>query len=191
MSSAAGPMVPVCTGSWLQRPVAPSLSSNAVSVLPLICTAAFSVGVADARLASAALGTRGRVTWSVRRIKAPAYSPVGAGRRLEGLHALRGVLLHHLEKIAGPGLAFGIQTVYQPQLFLFELLDRNVLGVIVDLRLLGGLDDFQPVGLGERIFRGFHVAHRLDGRHEHPVIQRRAALARAARSAEHERLGAA
>src|SRR4029077_7288287 len=122
MSSAAGPMVPVRTGSWLLRPVAPSLSSNAVSVLPLISTAAFSVGVADARLASAALGTRGEL-----------HGPCAESRR--GLLAGRGggVLLHHLEKIAGPGLTLGIQTVQQPQLFLLELLDRHVLGVVLDL----------------------------------------------------------
>src|SRR3984893_4941916 len=180
MSSAAGPMVPVRTGSWLLRPLASSLSSNAVSVLPVISAAAFGVwALPRARLASAAPRTRQSYM-----VRAPnqgaAYSPVGAGRACwERTPGVR-VLLHHFDHIAGLGLTLGVQTVQQPQLFLLELLDRHVLGVVVDLRLLGGLDDFQPVGLGERIFRGPHVAHRLDARHEHPVVQRRAGLTREA-----------
>src|ERR1700730_3937137 len=191
MSSAAGPMAPVRTGSWLLRPLAPSLSSNAVSVLPVISAAAFGVwALPRARLASAAPRTRQRYM-----VRAPnegaAYSPVGAGRACwERTPGVR-VLPHHFDHIAGLGLPLGVQTVQQPQLFLLELLDRHVLGVVVDLRLLGGLDDFQPVGLGERIFRGSHIAHRLDARYEHPVVQRRAALTRAAGGADHERLGAA
>src|SRR5256885_3792895 len=33
------------------------------------------------------------------------------------------------------------------------------------------LDDLQAIRLGERVFRGLHVAHGLDRRHEHPVIE--------------------
>src|SRR5580700_10192541 len=38
-------MVPVRTGSWVLRPLALSVSSNVVSVLPVMSTAAFPCGV--------------------------------------------------------------------------------------------------------------------------------------------------
>src|SRR6202158_5174946 len=80
MSSAAGPMVPVRTGSWLLRPVAPSLSSNVVSVLALISTAAFSVWVLPTRALRARRWERGQ-SYMVRAPNQGAvYSPVEAGR---------------------------------------------------------------------------------------------------------------
>src|ERR1700756_2681763 len=190
MSSAAGPMVPVRTGSWLLRPLAPSLSSNAFSVLLVMSTAAIPCGVGRALRAR-------RTTGQVYMTQAPnqgaaGYSPVGAGSTLSGNGiAPRRALLHDLDEISGLGLTLGVQAVHEAQLLLLELLDRHVLGVVLDLGLLARLDELQPIGLGERIFRGFHVAHRLDRRHEDSVIERRAGLARAARAGDHERLGAA
>src|SRR6202035_36534 len=138
MSSAAGPMVPVRTGSWLLRPVAPSVSSNVVSVLPLISTAAFfRVGVADARLAPRRHERGGELHGPCAESRRGLLAGRG-GAAPRGTARPSGVLLHHLDKIAGPGLTLGIQTVQQPQLFLLELLDRHVLGVVLDLRLPGG-----------------------------------------------------
>src|SRR5438105_5588273 len=76
MSSAAGPMVPVRTGSWLLRPLAPSLSSNAVSVFPFMSTATIPCG--------------GRRALRARRTTRQVYMDPSAESRRAGLRADRG-----------------------------------------------------------------------------------------------------
>src|SRR5438445_10158645 len=131
MSSAAGPMVPVRTGSWLLRPLAPSLSSNAVSVFPFMSTAAIPCG--------------GRRALRARRTTRQVYMDPSAESRRAGLLAGRGrrhpcgewrrapsALLHDLDEIPRLGFALGVERVHETQLLLLELLDRHVLRVGLD-----------------------------------------------------------
>src|SRR5437016_8147590 len=117
MSSAAGPMVPVRTGSWLLRPLAPSLSSNPVSVFPFMSTAAIPCG--------------GRRALRARRTTRQVYMDPSAESRRAGLRADRGpaaplrgmasracALLHDLDEIPRLGFALGVERVHEAQLLL-------------------------------------------------------------------------
>src|SRR5437588_3546131 len=111
MSSAAGPMVPVRTGSWLLRPLAPSLSSNAVSVFPFMSTAALPRG---GRRALRARRTTGQVYMDPSAESRRGGSPAGAGGTLAGNGVARcRALLPDLDGIPRLRFALGGESVHR------------------------------------------------------------------------------
>src|SRR5438270_9524445 len=148
-ASGRSSQLPVRTGSWLLRPLAPSLSSNAVSVFPFMSTAALPRG---GRRALRARRTTGQVYMDPSAESRRGGSPAGAGGTLARNDVARcRALLHDLDEIPRLRVGPGVERVHEAQLLLLGLFDRDVLRVVLDLRLLVLLDDLVPVGLRVRV----------------------------------------
>src|SRR5262245_31212389 len=156
MSTTEGPMVPARTLRSAFSPEDLSTSSNFGSVMRGSCEEEIGAVRSEGYTPSALKSRR----WNTAAPPA-AHCTVVAPAGWQQSAAIVG-LFDDLKVLPRLDLAVRVEPVNKLQLLLLVFLDRHVLRVLVEVRLLVRLDDFQAIRLGERILGGPEIAQRLD-----------------------------